>query len=450
MKHYIDYMDHITADAKLHQSIMEKIENKQAPVNQNRRMMQFAATAACAAVILLSLWTVPNLLSNPVVGPPGVDCPNTPQNPAVITGTPSAAPTAAPAESLPPTEPDIYELFFNRAETCYQPDRAYALGYFTLPLDEDDFSTLNLPVTDHNRSFSGVAGFSAAGELYNVAIVCKNETSGYETAIEMERERVFVEYLYPEPVKVLTVHGVTVEAGFWQNGGSSMYYAFFTFGQTGYYLRVEEIAGDERAGDELTELVSLIINRGSADLNGITPEVIPEFRNDDLTLKEARSDTSFGALVPNTVPNGFGFESAIRSIHQWNDSLNLQYAGTGRAELRVTIRRPREDDWERIIDPAKTETYDLSLYPIPRSESVPRELWQIVDHPVFRIEDLTLELVMARAYFVEEAGDTSGDRMSFGVLYGDIVVEVTGKGAPPDEVYKMLSRMGDSTGQMND
>ncbi|HBD86427.1 MAG TPA: hypothetical protein DC001_03270, partial [Clostridiales bacterium] len=80
-------------------------------------------------------------------------------------------------------------------------------------------------------------------------------------------------------------------------------------------------------------------------------------------------------------------------------------------------------------------------YPIPRGESVPRELWEIVNDPIFRIEDLTLEVVQARAYEVSDAGDISGPRMRFGVLYGDILVEINVKGASPEAVFEMLQQI---------
>ena len=76
--------------------------------------------------------------------------------------------------------------------------------------------------------------------------------------------------------------------------------------------------------------------------------------------------------------------------------------------------------------------YDMGLYPIPLAEPVPKELWEIVSNLIFRAEELTLNVVWKRAYQVEEAGDTSGYRMQFSVLYGDVAVEINSKGVDPE------------------
>ena len=90
---------------------------------------------------------------------------------------------------------------------------------------------------------------------------------------------------------------------------------------------------------------------------------------------------------------------------------------------------------------ADLEQYDLSLYPIPRADSVPEELREVVDHPIFQKEELCQEAVQRRAYTVEDAGDSQGPRMSFGVRYGDMVVELSAKGVDPGWVYAQLASL---------
>ena len=103
------------------------------------------------------------------------------------------------------------------------------------------------------------------------------------------------------------------------------------------------------------------------------------------------------------------------------------------------ISRFTEEDAERLVIPAERERYDLSLYPIPRAQSVPDELRQVVNHPVFDAEDLTPELVQARAERLQDAGDTDGWRMTFSVRYGDYLVSVRSKGVTPQWLYRQLS-----------
>ena len=98
-----------------------------------------------------------------------------------------------------------------------------------------------------------------------------------------------------------------------------------------------------------------------------------------------------------------------------------------------------EADANRVTTAADTLNYDMSLYPIPLCESVPEELRQIVDHPIFSIDELTQDVVNRRAYYVNDSGDTAGARMTFGVLYGEVLVEVTTKGVSPEWLYEQLS-----------
>ena len=50
----------------------------------------------------------------------------------------------------------------------------------------------------------------------------------------------------------------------------------------------------------------------------------------------------------------------------------------------------------RVTAVEDRENYDMGLYPIPLADSVPEELWEIVGHPIFRAEELTLEAVQRR------------------------------------------------------
>lgn len=62
----------------------------------------------------------------------------------------------------------------------------------------------------------------------------------------------------------------------------------------------------------------------------------------------------------------------------------------------------------------------------------------IVENPVFRIDELTLEVVQRRAYEIDDSGDEPGIRLHFGVLYGDVTVEINAKGLSAERVYEIL------------
>ena len=100
-----------------------------------------------------------------------------------------------------------------------------------------------------------------------------------------------------------------------------------------------------------------------------------------------------------------------------------------------------EEDEGRLTSVADTENYDLSLYPIPRASSVPDDLREIVDNPIFSADELTMDAVWARAYTTDESGDSNGWRMAFSVRYGDTIVEVRTKCIDPEWVYHQLKNL---------
>jgi len=72
---------------------------------------------------------------------------------------------------------------------------------------------------------------------------------------------------------------------------------------------------------------------------------------------------------------------------------------------------------------------------------VPDELCQVVNDPIFDIEELTLEAVQMRAYKVDDAGDSDGWRMQFSVKYGDKIVSISTKGVDPQWLYDQLKAL---------
>lgn len=163
--------------------------------------------------------------------------------------------------------------------------------------------------------------------------------------------------------------------------------------------------------------------------------------DETMRLEEAQRSEPFGGYMLSEAPNGFTAET----IRRYQDE-NANY-------LRGVWTKGEgsfdEIDWQvsfydeamenRVTSVDDTKNYDLSLYPLPFADSVPEELFEIVDCPIFNIDELTLKAVSRRAYFINESNDTAETRMSFGVRYGDIVVEVTTKGVSPEWVYEQLT-----------
>ncbi len=176
-----------------------------------------------------------------------------------------------------------------------------------------------------------------------------------------------------------------------------------------------------------------------APIEDTTGCAAPTDPSTSLTLAEAQALDPHGAYLPPG-PEGFQAESVRFTETEGGGILSVLWTkGNGSYdELRWTVSPYTASDAQRLTSPADRENYDLSLYPIPRADSVPEALREIVDHPIFPIEELTLETVQRRTYTTGETGDSPGPRLSFGVLYGDMVIEVTAKGVSPEWVYQQL------------
>lgn len=158
------------------------------------------------------------------------------------------------------------------------------------------------------------------------------------------------------------------------------------------------------------------------------------------SLTEARENAEYGAYLPSQAPSGYVQYSITHKWGEGDDSLYGLWT-KGMRELRWRITDLTEADKNRITSIEDTVNYDMGLYPIPLAESVPKELWNVVNNPIFKAEELTLDAVWKRAYQVKDAGDVSGYRMQFSVLYGDVVVEINSKGVDPEWVYEELAQI---------
>lgn len=170
----------------------------------------------------------------------------------------------------------------------------------------------------------------------------------------------------------------------------------------------------------------------SSDISGSSDAV-----STNLTLDEAYADPDFGSYMPASSPSGFKAEALTRYNGDGRNYLSATWLN-GYKELYWQISYLEETDSARIVAPEDTACYDLTLYSVPLADSIPENLWDIVNDPVFRAKELTLDMVKARSYAVNEAGDTDEYRMNFSVLYEDTVVRIISKGVSPEWIYEQL------------
>lgn len=152
-----------------------------------------------------------------------------------------------------------------------------------------------------------------------------------------------------------------------------------------------------------------------------------------ITDQEARDTEIFGSYVPEGLPEGYVFESALRHT----DGTGIRVVWTrGADSIVLSIRKAPGDI--AAVDPEKAEMYDERLYEIPYGETVPQEYREVFRNPVFAAQDLSLEIVKSRMKSVPDAGDTSTPRGEFSILYPDgVLVEFNGRGTA-EEIWEML------------
>ena len=128
----------------------------------------------------------------------------------------------------------------------------------------------------------------------------------------------------------------------------------------------------------------------------------------------------------------------IGNIRRNRDSLTLFWEGYY-SDINIGINRSMGGGV--LLNTEDTAYYDQRLYTIPYADSVPDEImFGGFQDPVFRYEDLTLDVIEARLTYADsDAGDISGYRGNFTVLYPDgLVAHYSVKGVTPAEMARML------------
>ena len=161
------------------------------------------------------------------------------------------------------------------------------------------------------------------------------------------------------------------------------------------------------------------------------------YRDEELTLAEALADPDFGAYLPAEGPEGFELVQLRR--YQLEDTVNYLLAfwfTAGGEQLSWLIKPADADALSRVVDPAEPERYDWNRYGVPWSAYAAQENWLTIENPVFRLGDLTPELIDTRVH----AGDEGALMCRFGVLFENgVVIEINAKGIDPDWLYDALT-----------
>lgn len=356
------------------------------------------------------------------------------EEPPIQTGTEHAVHT-------PTAEPQKQHFVYNEVTGALDAARLYIPGYFTEALDEGELAAM-LPKEHPEWECTGTAGFDGTGAVRDVRFKLSSSVADSPVFVTMSENGIGKDYCIAEEPTPSQYNNVTYTVYQYVIGKNRIALEAETkIGECYFAFGMDVLADDLESAKTDFERVLVAFSAyetEAPDLSLITADFIPEYFDRRLTLAEALVDPEFGDYMLETVPEGFEEESIRRYKDQNDDYLSGVWT-KGYEELHWRVSAYRESDAACITRVTEKENYDLSLYPIPRAESVPEELREIVDSPIFLAEELTLEAVYARAYKIDDAGDSSDWRMSFGVKYKDVVIRVSAKGVEPEWVYEQLT-----------
>ena len=342
-----------------------------------------------------------------------------------------------PAPTLNPQTP--WTIHYNEVSSIIAANRAFIKGSFTETLTDAELSAL-LPSAD--LTCSGYARFDDKGNLLDIEMQAETTLPESPVAIGLADYFFGFDYVLSGAEVVSVCNGLDYRAYQYQLGNKFELSAYVIINDIYFAFSMSVPQDDlEQAKEEFQRVLECFAyyEEGEPDLSIIVPEEIPELTEQMFdTLTEAKAEPDFGSYLPSEIPAGFGDASIYRFKFQNSNFLTAMWS-KGLDDLSWVVTPYTEEDAHRLTNVDDKENYDLSLYPIPRADSVPDELREIVNDPIFEAEELTLEAVYCRAYKVDDAGDTNGWRMKFSVKYGDVIVSVSTKGVDPEWVYQQLT-----------
>lgn len=393
------------------------------------------AVAACLCLLCIGAWFLArNIDTKPSHADVQLMQPSTKH-------TDSSTNSSEPTSVLPSDSTLLWTPYYNLATQEIGEALKQDVYLFSTELTAQELQSFTPSQTPAWFSPEGYGIFYGNGKLRYIYLV--GITSLPETAVTITigTEEPFYCYVLPNEPQASYCNGVeyTLTRYTDPNGGVALYGeaklndCYYTFSLQGTQDTIEQNEAD----------FALILQAfaesdiSTEDLAAVKPREIPEILDDTLSHEEALALEPYGSFFLTEIPDGFSEES----IRHYQDPYNAYLSGLwtrGYDELSWHVSAFTEQDELRLTHAEDTERYDLSIYPIPRADSVPEALREVVDNPIFYAEELTPELIWSRAYKTGEQGDSDGWRMSFSVLYGDMVIKIRSKGVDPDWIYEQL------------
>lgn len=392
--------------------------------------VKWGAMAACFCLLIVAVTVVPGLFPE--------STPNLPDNNDNPLHSEGNNHTEGPwsAWKSPVT--------YNSVSAMSDSAKIYIPGYFTEELSKEDIAAIEPGMQYDFMNYEGFAEFSGEGELVDVVLTITTTLPENPVSVAISQNGFSRDYIVDGEAAVSISnwnHDVVFTAYQWENNDGEITLAaeavineyYFSFEMTSSQKNIE------KAKEAFAQVIECFAcySDDTPNLSVIVPDRIPEWIDETLTYEDALNDPDYGAYLLRAIPSGYNAESIRRYKDQNSDYLSGLWT-SGYDELQWRVYKLSKDDENRLTSVTEKKNYDLSLYPIPRASSVPDELREIVNNPIFTAEELTMDAVWARAYTTGEVGDSDGWRMAFSVRYGDTVVEVRTKGVDPEWLYQQL------------
>ena len=467
MKYYNSYMDRQEISDETHEKLLALTARRR----PGRPWVRYGALAACATLIVgVGVWKLAPAPAPSSVGQFAAGY--TPLPGESDTVVPDAPPLQADASQeddaatsfVVGTPEGKVKLMFPMIPFIDYPevdravagaDRIYAPGSFTVDLTKEDIQTIfwgpeGKPEASHPKTeqgdlpwmlfwdgytVHGYAWYNGQGQLLKLTILGEKDRAEFELEL-CPSELPITDMYYTDPRNEPSdVLGVSVSG--WSRiydrlgDGETDYICgseFMTEGDVGVRfvnrnssMQAEYGGGEDMALGGTKTFNALFVRQaitGGLYLDHLTTaENVPTWREEKFsTLALARLEADFAPYLPTRAPENYRGTEFYGHLNYQEGIQNYMsvcwYYGYDTVEVQVY-----RDGYHsyHLADPARPETYDLRLYTIPWSESVPQEYRYTVNLPAFKAEDMSLALVEARA--IEK--DTGGLNFRFEVVHPD-------------------------------
>lgn len=176
------------------------------------------------------------------------------------------------------------------------------------------------------------------------------------------------------------------------------------------------------------------------DLSLLKPQA--EHIDESISVNVAMTDPVFGKLMIDTPPlTFFTLEGCSRYKDYYTDNICATWSWyEDRLEWRVSVFT--EEDDLRVVSVDKKQYYDLSYYSYPLYQTVPEEYVEIAVDPVFEANEVTLDVVRARKYYVPY--DDGSELIRFGVKFGDLLLHIDATNIDPEWIYEQIVQIRDN------